>query len=215
MRYPRANLEALRREVAAYVASLDDLYGHFCDSTLGFKANCQMVVQAQVHSARALPPGTDPDTVGMLIGRGDPNDPSNVLQHQTTLGEYKRRNAPGGRNHIRAAQLFLVLIYAFWDTGHRAQVAQALGLDDRYSLKVPLMGDLRLVRDDIIHHRGFVTKKTDTKLELLKQFKEGDEIVLDDPAVEALVRQVKAVLDSLVVDAGGIDPLYRTIWHVR
>jgi hypothetical protein len=94
-------------------------------------------------------------------------------------------------------------------------VAQALGLDDRDSLKVPLMGDLRLVRDDIIHHRGFVTKKTDTKLELLKQFKEGDEIVLDDPAVEALVRQVKAVLDSLVVDAGGVDPLHRTIWHVR
>jgi len=213
--YPNTDLTELCSVVAAYVVSVDELYGHYLDSTMGFAANHKQMVEVQERACAAVPPQTDLDSLDFFYGHGNPNDPSNRLLHRTTQGDFKRRNVKGGKNHVRAAQLLIVLLYSFWEHEYRPRLAGSLGLADADGLKIPLFGDIRLVRQDIIHHRGVVTKDTATKLSVLAGFHEGNEILLAEGDVEALVCNIKSAMDELVVQAGGQDPLHRTLWHVQ
>lgn len=213
--YPNANLIELNSDVAAYVTSVDDLYGNYLDSTMGFVANHKQMVEGQERAPSTVPPQTDLDSLAFFYGHGDPNDPSNRLLHRTTQGDFKRRNAKGGRNHVRAAQLLVVLLYSFWEHDYRPRLAASLGLADADELKIPLFGDIRLLRRDVIHHQGVITKDTATKLSVLAGFHEGNEITFTDRDIETLVRNIKAAMDELVVQAGGPDPLHRTLWHVQ
>ena len=213
--YPNANLAELGSHVAAYVTSVDELYGHYLDSTMGFVANHKRMVEGQERARAEVPQQTDLDSLDFFYGHGNPNDPSNRLLHRTTQGDFKRRNAKGGRNHMRAAQLLVALLYSFWEHEYRPRLAASLGLADADELKIPLFGDIRALRRDVIHHHGVVTKETAAKLSVLAGFHEGKEITLTEGDVEALIRSIKAAMDELVVEAGGPDPLHRTLWHVQ
>lgn len=198
-----------------HVTSVDELYGHYLDSTMGFIANLRLLTVARKRNPSMPPPGSDDDKAEFFVGDGNPNDPTNRLLHKTTLGEFKNRNSKGGRNHVRAAQLLVVLLYAFWESAHRARIAAALGLKEATDLKIPLFGDLKLLRHDVIHHRGILRADTVTKLSVLRGFQEGQVIAFEDGDIEALVRRIKAAMDDLVIKAGGTDPKHRTIWHVQ
>ena len=214
--YPKADLAKLCSTVEEYVISVDELYGHYLDSTTGFGENYRRMVEGQERSRALikLPKDADLDAAAHFIGRGNPNDPSNRLLHKTTQGEFKRRNAPGGRNHVRATQLLIVLLYTFWEH-YRKKLAASLGLKQTDELEIPLLGDLRLLRHDVVHHRAIVTKETVTKLVVLRVFQAGAEIILPEEAVETLVRKIKGSMDELLIQAGGKDPQHRTIWHVQ
>jgi len=211
--YRAANSETVAGEVRALVEALDHLYGLYLDATAGFKANHDLIVRGQRETAEGLPPGTDPDSLGFLVGRGAPTDPATVLLHRTTQGEFKRRNAPGGSNHVRLAQLTLVLVFAYWETAHRARIAHALGLKGQNELTVPIMGDLRRLRHDILHNRGVIQTKTVGKLEVLKAIKAEAPLTITDLEMENLFRNIKTALDDLAVQAGGDDPKHRTVWR--
>lgn len=182
---------------------------------MGFVANHKQIVEAQVRACSVVSPQTDLDSLAFTYGYGDPNDPSNRLLHQTTQGDLKRRNAKGGSNHVRAAQLLIVLLYSFWEHEYRPRLAASLGLPDADTLKIPLFGDIRLLRQDVIHHRAIITKDTKKKLSGFTGLLEGKEINLTEGEVEAFVRDIKAAMDELVVQTGGADPLHRTLWHVQ
>ena len=67
-----------------------------------------------------------------------------------------REVSVGGNIHARLTQQLIVTVFTGWDAHHRAQVAMARGLETD-ELKSDYFGDLRLLRNDIVHNRG-VTK---------------------------------------------------------
>jgi len=209
------DLPRLEAEVLNYVIAVDELYGHYLDTTAGFIANARQVEEVQKSSRPNLPPGTDPDALDMFYGHGDPNDPANRILHRTTQGEYKRRNAKGGHNHLRAAQLLMVLIFEYWESEHRAKIAEAHGFSDPDYLKIPIIGDLRLLRQDILHHRSIIRPETFRKLAVIQGLVADTELALNDQDVESLVSKLKGALDDIVIKAGGTDPEHRKIWHVQ
>jgi hypothetical protein len=196
--------EQLNREVDAFVAVIDEMYGYYLDAVMAFGLYHRFILEGLERTKAHFPPGTNLSD-NAFIGQGDPGDPSHFLEHRTTKTDLISRNAPGGRNNVLAAQHLVVLIFTFWDARYRSAIANVLGLkvDD---LKVPLVGDLRRLRNDIVHGRGRISKETAAKLEVMTHFKEGDEILLGQDAVRTLVQSLKSALDSLVVNAGGADP---------
>jgi hypothetical protein len=192
------NRDTLVQEVQSFLAQLDALYGHYLDCTLGFQAIHARFVEIQQRGIRDFP-GTGLDSRNIFLGRGAPDDPSIIIQHRTTQGEFKTRNAPSGSNHIRAAQLLIVLIFAFWESRYRASIASALGTDPE-NLKVPILGDLRRLRNDIVHCQGIVQKDTASKLQVLTELKADAPIVLSDDNVLALVQHIKATFGQLTID---------------
>src|SRR5687768_15561104 len=119
-----ANIEALTAAVAQFVGVIDSLYGLYLDAQAGFLANADFVKNAHQQMQRER--GPDPRSIPLIIGRGDPNSPSNVTQHQTTQGEFIDRNQRGGRNHVLMARVFIAMLYSYWEVEYRARLATAL-----------------------------------------------------------------------------------------
>jgi hypothetical protein len=197
--------------VSSYARVANELYGHYLDTTLGFSAALTQVCDAQTAMRSNLPPGTLEDDLAFFYGHGDPNDPEHRLQHRTTQGEFKARNAPNGPNEVRASQFLIVLLYEYWESVHRAKVAAALALPSTDDLKIPIFGDLRILRHDVIHHVGVIRAETVKRLERVNGFRPGQQIGLTGNEAEALVGSVYVALDSIVTGAGHPDPGYRWI----
>lgn len=207
-------LSQLMREVSEYVATVDDVYGHYLDSTRGFANNVHMLDRTQKEMAIRVPP-VNFDLGPFIYGDGALTEASTKLQHRTTQGIFRIRNTRGGHNYVIAAQMLVVLVFEYWESEHRSRIAAALGLKEATDLRVPILGDLRLLRQDIIHHRGIVRPDTERKLQTLSGFATGATIALDFKSVAATVRQVKGAMDQIVVGAGGADPLHREILRFR
>lgn len=208
------DITALQGCLLAYARVVDELYGHYLDSTTGFIANERMIFESQQRVLPGMPPGVNRDNLSFFYGNGDPNDTKSRVQHQTTQGAYKARNAKGGANHVRAGQLLIVLLFEYWESEHRSKVATAMGID-RDKLKIPFIGDLRLLRQDVIHHQGIVRDETVKKLEVLGSFTQGAAIVMSGTEVEDLIVGLKAALDEVAVKNGAPDPNFRGGWLVQ
>ena len=119
-----------------------------------------------------------------------------MTQHITTQGQAKERNRKGGLNHAFLASMCLVTLYQFWEDHFRGRIADALGVDPATALKVPVFGDLRLIRNSIIHNAGVATSDT-AKCEVLRWFKRGDWIELTDQQMESIINLLYKYVDSL------------------
>jgi hypothetical protein len=106
-------------------------------------------------------------------------------------------------------------MFEYWESEHRALIASALAFGDRKDVKVPVLGDLRLLRQDVIHHRGIVRSETSMKLAVLNGFVAGQQLCLSGEEVEAIIVEVMSAMDHLVVQAGCPDPMHRKVWHVQ
>lgn len=121
-------LSQLMHEVSEYVATVDDMYGHYLDSTRGFAGNLLLLANVQ-RKAATLVRNTNFDAAPFIYGDGAPTDASTRLQHRTTMGSFRKRNTRGGHNYVMAAQLLVVLVFEYWESEHRIRVAAALGLN--------------------------------------------------------------------------------------
>lgn len=203
------DLASLQDATLEYARAVDELYGLYLDTTTGFVQNARLIAQLQLRLSSDL---QNPDKVDFFYGYGAPNSPTSRVLHRTTHGEYKARNAVGGANHVKAAQLLLVLLFEYWESEHRGHIAAALRVDHG-EVKLPVLGDIRLLRQDVIHHRGITRHETVRKLMVLSGFVPDTPIGLTGEQVEAIVVQIKSGLDALVMESGGPDPNHRFVWR--
>lgn len=197
--------------VRQFVEVVDQLFGFYLDCIAGFRENVDRVMRVQ--SEMNVTTSSSPDDLPLFFGKGDPNDSKNVMLHETTQGAFKERNRQGGRNQFLLGQYVVVLLYTSWEKSHRERLTAALGLEE--PLELPLMGDLRLLRHEILHNRGRISNRTARRLKVIEGLGPGDNIDLDQDSVEALLRGTKQALDQLVLERLGRDPKHRTVWHVR
>lgn len=185
-----------------YLRVVDALYGHYLDSVVGFANNARQLTASQKSIQPLLEPGTDQDALSYTYGEKPPTDPDARAQHVTTQGEYKRRNEAGGANHIRAGQILIVLLAVYWDTEHRLIVARAMRVAATELEVPPLLSDLVLLRNAVVHHRGVITARTASKLAVMRTFKAQQTIVLTQEEIEALIDAVKVVVRNMAQKRG-------------
>jgi hypothetical protein len=211
--------EKQQREVLTatkeFVQRIDEIYGLYTDATSGFHENVKRMEKGQEEAEKKGLNIEWRDDAKIFFGIGNPNDPNNVLLHTTTRGEYRRRNSTSGSNHRLLAQYFVVLVYHLWENEYRPRIAEILQLFDSKELRLPVCGDLRLLRHEILKHRGVITEETTAKLEVLKQIPADQPLNLTFENVGEVMSAVKKGVDDLVVAYTGVDPKYRTIWHVK
>jgi hypothetical protein len=122
-------------------------------------------------------------------------DPYSEPIHRCTLLEYKERNTPGGLNFKTLGNMCMVLIYQYWEDHYRKKIAEFARLE-KNGIKLPIMGDLGIIRNSIIHHKG-IAKDEVEKCEILKWFKAGDEISVNQEQFEELIRHIEKGLNEL------------------
>src|ERR671919_1552699 len=138
--------------IAQFEQVVDYIYGVYLDATTGFERLRAWFEENQGKSLEMLK-GSHPelasidylDSVEMIYGKGDPNDPSSIVLHHCTQREYKERNIEGGINYKFLGNMALVGLYQYWEDYHRSRVAASIG-KQRNDLQAPIMGDLRRLR---------------------------------------------------------------------
>jgi hypothetical protein len=210
---PQERRGALVETTQEFADRLNALYGLYLDATTGFEHNADRIKEAQEETAHLVSDRAELDQAPIFYGRGDPNDPNNVVQHQTTQGEYKARNSPGGSNFRLLSYTLIVFAFHLWEQEYRPRIAKLLGIETN-ALTLPIFGDLRHLRNEILKHRGVLTERVSNRLEVISGLEVGQDISFADAAIEQLVHDIKAALDDTVQSATGTDPKLRTMWHI-
>ena len=81
------------------------------------------------------------------------------------IGDFLKGLEEGGEFENQHAKAFIVLIYHLWDEKYRPAIGKLLSVDPKKQVLCDLMGDIRQVRNQIIHNdsvvpQGFVHKLT-------------------------------------------------------
>jgi hypothetical protein len=183
---------------------IKQVFGIILDARQGFHRVITMTEQAQAIALREIPGSTveSLDQSQYFYADGPPqhhpDDPTAAWLHETTQGELKRRNLPGGLNDIFIGNMALVVIYTYWENHYRAQIASALGTN-KNNVSASVFGDIRLIRNSIVHHRGIALAEVE-RCEVLKWFREGAEISISTDQFRQLSREVNGFLDTLLMN---------------
>jgi len=111
------------------------------------------------------------------LGTGDPNDPASRVWAGWRRSHAQKALARDGMVEARLSQQWVVSVYTAWEHEYRPRFAavHSCGPDD---VQLPLFGDLRLIRHDVVHHHGIATAKNAGSAKRLRWFQAGDVINL-------------------------------------
>lgn len=101
--------------------------------------------------------------------------------------------AEGGKLHARITQQLVITLFTGWEHYYRDRIASAHRVDRKIILH-PYFGDLRLLRQDIVHHRGAVSRDNSMRCEgavLHRALQAGDLIYVADDELMQMTRRAK------------------------
>lgn len=110
--------------------------------------------------------------------------------HVGTVREAGARNEPGGSNFTTLANVCIVTLYDYWDNYLRREYCKAKGYhkaarkDLREQASFDLWGDIRLLRNSIVHNRGTATDKMQD-CKVIRFFEPGDLIAISPQQMRA------------------------------
>ena len=118
-----------------------------------------------------------------------------------TQGEHLDSLAEGGDFEDRQNKAFMVMLYHRWDEWYRHRISRALGLRKKEDVRCTLMGELRLLRNLIVHENAIIPQGF--SVPLLSRIWGGiatSHIVITDRMIHALMEQ----LNAMRVEAGDL-----------
>jgi hypothetical protein len=213
------NVDYLRlRELAhEFLQHWKRLHAFYLDAAAGFDLVRKHVETDQAR-ARALLQGTECDSEEFqdtrLFTYSEIFDGSFVTSgtHEATQGEVKRRNAADGSNFVTLGQLCVISFYDFWNDYLRREYAVAKGELSREErdqstiecrlreyASFDLWGDIRLLRQSIVHHRGIATAEIE-RCKLIKWFQPGDLISITPVHMRALFMGLRKFYNDLFAE---------------
>ena len=163
---------------------IDTIVGVYIDATLGFDIYQSRLSEITKNS----PPSA-------RIFYGDPNDQTTRSSHVAPISEVISRNTKTGNNFRFIGNMCLISIYQYWEDNYRTKIAR-LFQKDKNDLKEPIMGDIRLIRNSIVHHNA-IAKKDVENCTLLRYYTEGDEIFITKDQFNEIVNHVGAYIKRL------------------
>jgi hypothetical protein len=187
------NKRLLFEEVQSFLSFVDRVYGLYLDATLGFEQLAILATQQQdeyINKAAEQQRSISPETLDQALWRYNiiSEGSAKRIQHETTYRELKARNSINGPNARLFASLCIATIFHQWEDHFRSRIADALAVE-KEAVKIPILGDLRLYRQAIVHHNGIATKEMKRCTEIA-WFNEGEPIELYDYQVEQIVQKI-------------------------
>lgn len=125
-----------------------------------------------------IPALADHPEAPFSIGTGDPRTPEARSIAAWPKTEIHKRLEPAGLFAALLSQQWVVYVYFRWEHDFRDRFAAAANVS-RDEITEPLMGDLRLMRNDIVH-KGIATAENCGRCEELKWFSPGETIFISD-----------------------------------
>lgn len=197
--------QTLKQVIAEFLDTVQGINGTYYDAIRGFSLCHEHLTKAQTDNLgviRAQNPQHASieflDTQDVMYADGWPEDPTFRPLHMTTMKHFKARNTPDGANARLMANLCLVAIYQWWEERFRPNIAEFMARDPK-EIVCPVMGDLRLIRISIIHGKS-IAKPNIKSCQVLRWFREGDEIIITQTHFREMIIQIYGAMDRLYED---------------
>jgi hypothetical protein len=179
--------------VREFLDEIDELFGFYFDVGLACWFARVRIEQLQQEICAN-------DDSPLMYSDGPPEDsPEREIEkslHATIISSVKKRLEKDGFNTIRAAEAAIVFVYHIWDEKYRNNLTDADGQRiDRFNSDI--MGDLRLLRNPIIHNKG-VAQNDIVKCKIIKKFAPGDRIILTNQDIHEIIRAIRAEFYPLI-----------------
>jgi hypothetical protein len=114
----------------------------------------------------------------MFVGQGDPNLPESRVYSAWPVDQLEGKLGDKGLVAVELGRQWVVAVFAYWESAFRKRFAAALGVPWNAVID-PMMGDIRRLRNDIVHHSALATREEFGKCEILGHWaKVGEPIVL-------------------------------------
>lgn len=182
--------------IKEFIKIIHDTYGMYHDATSGYYLMHKQVLELQnritVISGKSI---EELDEIPWTYGEGEPSEGASQWLHTVKQGELKERLQPEGQNNIILGHVVITQIYQYWNDKYRGEIEVALGMK-KNDLKANVFGDIRLMRNSIVHHRAIALKEID-KCEVYQWFKEGDEISFTAEQIKLIIAGSLDVLNKL------------------
>jgi hypothetical protein len=112
------------------------------------------------------------------FGEGPPTSPEGTAYAVWRRSEALANLVPRGPVDARLTQQWLVALFTAWEHEYRPRLAVAHGLGKDTLLLYNPWGDLRHLRNDIVHHHGIATRNNAGRCRELIWFSDGEKILL-------------------------------------
>jgi hypothetical protein len=184
--------------------------GVYMNSIAGFSgAKIEMERQmARVLRAQSLKKDNRGDSVITYQSFEDPLSPDVVHSRIVTAKDFIKENSPGGINQRQLSYSVIVFIFTYWEDEIRPRLAAAADVEIM-DVKSEIMGDLRCIRNSILHTKGVFTPEWHRKLVVLKDcFVVGQQIEISYELMHQIFVKIKQGCAKLIfrwlgVDTGG------------
>ena len=118
-------------------------------------------------------------------------DLADILEGLKTRGEFENQHA----------NALVVFIYHLWDDNFRKKIAASLSIPTK-KVTCDLMGDIRKIRNKIIHHQSVIPQNLPNSLKILSRIwdiKPGKLLVSSD-MIRSLMEQINALRITILED---------------
>ena len=136
----------------------------------------------------------------------DPQSPDVVHSRITTAGNFIEENSLGGINQRQLSYSVIVFIYTYWEDEIRPRLARAAGIEIK-SVRCEIMGDLRCIRNSILHTKGVFRPEWHGKLLVLKEcFAVDEQIEISYELMHQIFVKIKQRCAKLIFEWLGAVP---------
>jgi hypothetical protein len=151
-------LEFLSRQLGVYIDAMAGFAGH------EVRIEHQVARVARPTSKRI---GDDGLPVIMMASYECPSKPDVIHSRIVRTSDYISDNSELGFNAQQQAYALIVFILAYWEHETRVRLAAAQGVDQN-AITSDIFGDLREVRNTILHNKGIFRAEKHRKLRVLQ-----------------------------------------------
>jgi hypothetical protein len=197
-------LETLRE----FIDFVNRQVGVYMDALAGFAGNKARIEFQVARVLRKSEQRKDADGVTVVIWSSfeDPANPDIIHNRITRATEYIAYNSIDGINEQQHARAIIVMLFSFWNYEIRPRLARSKNLPSD-AIEVEAMGDLRLLRHDILHNKGVLSEARHAKLKVMKDmFEPRAEIIVSHDNMHKLFVTVKQGIAGLIIEHTGQRP---------
>jgi hypothetical protein len=161
----REYIDFVNEQVGAYMSALAGFAGHH--------ARVSRQVHRANHPVATKPADRDGMPTVVWASYEDPTKPDIIHNQIIRSDEYLEANRPGGRNEQQHSRSILIFLFTYWEAEIRPRLARAKGVAPN-DIQSDIMGDLRTLRNVILHAKGVLRPDKHASLRLLGDMFEAD-----------------------------------------
>jgi hypothetical protein len=198
---------AIERVLREFIDTINHQVGVYMDALAGFEGHYTRV-ERQVFRGNK-PGGTRVNEKGIpevvWVSYEDPSKPDIVHNRIIRTNDYLQANAKGGSNEQQHSRAILVFLFTYWEDEIRPKLAaiRNVEVDD---IKSDIMGDLRALRNAILHARGVLGYDDWKRLKKLQQmFTEAEPVSLSYDGMHKIFSLIKQDCARMLFEWKGIE----------